>query len=195
MSPPSAGFSILMTSAPRSANCIDPYGPAPYCSTAITRRPERIGSIGYLSLQMSLTSAETQPHADRAPRIESASSLWSSQRRVGSHLVPGDQLAGDDDALQFVGTLANDEERRVAVEALDGKFLGIAVAAVNAHRLEAATDGGFGSEQLCHAGLHVAALAAVIGLRRALDEQARSLDLRRHVGELELDRLVLADWL
>src|SRR5437762_13233600 len=43
MSPPSAGFSILITSAPRSANCIEPYGPAPYCSTAITRKPESGG--------------------------------------------------------------------------------------------------------------------------------------------------------
>src|SRR5215469_4843562 len=45
MSPPSAGFSILMISAPRSANCIEPYGPAPYCSTAMTRSPERTGSM------------------------------------------------------------------------------------------------------------------------------------------------------
>src|SRR5205814_9561382 len=44
MSPPSAGFSILITSAPRSASCIEPYGPAPYCSTAMTRRPESGGS-------------------------------------------------------------------------------------------------------------------------------------------------------
>src|ERR1700719_3093172 len=44
MSPPSAGFSILMISAPRSAICIEPYGPAPYCSTAMTLRPDRTGS-------------------------------------------------------------------------------------------------------------------------------------------------------
>src|SRR5208283_2077211 len=38
-SPPSAGFSILMTSAPRSARNIDPNGPAPYCSIAMMVTP------------------------------------------------------------------------------------------------------------------------------------------------------------
>ncbi len=41
MSPPSFGFSILMTSAPWSARNIVPNGPAPYCSTASTRTPVR----------------------------------------------------------------------------------------------------------------------------------------------------------
>ena len=36
-SPPTDGSSILITSAPRSASCIVPYGPAPYCSIATTR--------------------------------------------------------------------------------------------------------------------------------------------------------------
>src|SRR4029077_1057199 len=44
-SPPSAGFSILITSAPRSPSIMLPNGPAPYCSTAMTRRPES-GSMG-----------------------------------------------------------------------------------------------------------------------------------------------------
>src|SRR5947208_1390847 len=48
MSPPSAGFSILITSAPRSANCIEPYGPAPYCSTAMTRSPDKTGATSHL---------------------------------------------------------------------------------------------------------------------------------------------------
>src|SRR6185436_12836266 len=39
MSPPSAGFSILITSAPRSPSSMLPNGPAPYCSTAMTRTP------------------------------------------------------------------------------------------------------------------------------------------------------------
>ena len=52
-------------------------------------------------------------------------------------LVSGDQLPGDDDALQFVGALADNEERGIAVEAFDGEFLGITVAAMDAHRFEA----------------------------------------------------------
>ena len=39
MSPPSFGFSTLMTSAPRSARYCVPHGPAPYCSTDRTRTP------------------------------------------------------------------------------------------------------------------------------------------------------------
>src|SRR6266508_2706489 len=38
MSPPEEGSSILVTSAPRSASWRVPHGPAPNCSTAITRR-------------------------------------------------------------------------------------------------------------------------------------------------------------
>src|SRR5918996_260090 len=36
-SPPLLGSSTLMTSAPRSARCTEPNGPAPYCSIATTR--------------------------------------------------------------------------------------------------------------------------------------------------------------
>ena len=43
----------------------------------------------------------------------------------------------DDDALHLVGALADDQQRRVAVEPLDGEFLRVAVAAVDAHRLGA----------------------------------------------------------
>src|SRR3954453_10128195 len=37
MSPRETGSSILITSAPRSASCSVPHGPAPNCSNAITR--------------------------------------------------------------------------------------------------------------------------------------------------------------
>src|SRR5437764_5350205 len=154
MSPPSAGFSIFHTSAPRSASCIEPYGPAPYCSTAITRRPERTGSMP-LTLSLSPRAGRGDPadmpdaplpESSRPPRP--ALPLPAGGERAGvrgnfssaclpSHLVPGDQLAGDDDALQFVGALADHQERRVAVEALDGELLRIAVAAMDAHRFEA----------------------------------------------------------
>src|SRR5437660_788710 len=105
--------------------------------------------------------------------------------------VSSNQLAGDDDALQFVGALADDEERGIAVEALDRELLGIAVAAVDAHRLQADIDGGLGGEQLGHSGLHVAALALVVGVGGLFDEETRGLDLGGHVGELQLDRLML----
>src|SRR6185503_6761253 len=110
-----------------------------------------------------------------------------------SYPVPLDELPGDDDALHFVGALADAEQRRVAVKALDHEFLRVAVAAVDAHRLVRVLEGGLGGEVLGHAGLEVAALAPVVDLGRLPYQQARCLDARRHLAELELDRLVLAD--
>src|SRR6185295_7054148 len=48
-------------------------------------------------------------------------------------------------------------------------------------------------EQLRHPGLEVGALARVLHPRRLARKEASGLDLGRHVGELELDRLVLGD--
>src|SRR6516162_10687467 len=73
----------------------------------------------------------------RTPIMHRASPLTS-------HWVPLDQLAGDDDALQFVGALADHEERGIAIEALDRELLRIAIAAMDAHRLEADIDRGLG---------------------------------------------------
>ena len=46
---------------------------------------------------------------------------------------------------------------------------------------------------LGHARFHVAALAAIEGGRRIERQQPRGARARRHLAELELDRLVLAD--
>src|SRR5438876_8884776 len=53
MSPCELGSSILITSAPRSASCSVPHGPAPNCSNAITRTSAS-GSIGDLGEQLDL---------------------------------------------------------------------------------------------------------------------------------------------
>ena len=50
-----------------------------------------------------------------------------------------------------------------------------------------------GGEQLGHAGLDVGAPAGLLLARRGDDQVLGGLDARRHVGELELDRLVVAD--
>src|SRR3954465_14148389 len=131
----------------------------------------------------------------RSPQDVPAPERRKDVRRRLLDLVPGDQLAGDYDALQLVGALADDEERRIAVEALDGELLGIAVAAMDAHRFEADIHRRLGGEQLGHAGFHIAALAFVVGPRRLVDQETRGLDLGRHVGELQLYGLVFADWL
>src|SRR5690348_15589272 len=104
-----------------------------------------------------------------------------------------DQLLRDDDALHLVGAFADAQQRRVAVEPLDREFLGVAVAAVDAHRLVRVLERGLAREILGHARLQVAALAPVVDFRGVLDEKPRRLNPGGHLAELELDRLVLAD--
>src|SRR5215217_5390971 len=110
-----------------------------------------------------------------------------------SDLVPLEELAADDHALDLRGALADQEQRRVAVEPLDLVLLGVAVAAVDPEGVLDDLLAGLRGEELGHAGLEVGALARVLhagGLER---QQPRRLDLRGHVGELELDGLVLGD--
>src|SRR4051795_12967255 len=47
----------------------------------------------------------------------------------------GQQAARDDELLDLVGAFADDHERRVPVVALHGQLVGVAHAAVDAHRL------------------------------------------------------------
>src|SRR6476646_6102382 len=108
-------------------------------------------------------------------------------------LVPLEELLADHHALDLRGSLADQQQRRVAVEALDLVLLRVAVAAVDAEALLDALLAGLRGEQLRHPGLEVGALASVLHPRRLAGQQARRLDLGRHVGELELDRLVLGD--
>src|SRR3546814_1223226 len=85
----------------------------------------------------------------------------------------------------FRSSLADAEQRRVAIVALDVEFLGVAIGAVDAHRLGRVLQRGFGREQLRHARLHVAALAAVVGRRRLHRQQARRLRSEEHTSELQ----------
>src|SRR5688572_15619201 len=121
---------------------------------------------------------------------------WKSMRAAAAgarSACARHELTRDDDALHLVGAFADAEERRVPVKPLDGELLRVAVAAVDAQRLVRVLERRLGGEVLGHAGLEIAALAAVVDGRRVLDQQSRGLDARRHLGELQLDRLVLAD--
>ena len=53
--------------------------------------------------------------------------------------------------------------------------------------------GRFGGEQLGHAGFEIAPLAAILLGGGRVDQQPRRFDPRRHVGQLDLNRLVLRD--
>ena len=80
---------------------------------------------------------------------------------------PRNELTGYDDTLEFVGALADHQQRCVAIQPLHGKLGGIAVATMHTHRLSGVLQRRLGGKQLRHAGLHVAAVASVIQLRGA----------------------------
>ncbi len=95
--------------------------------------------------------------------------------------------------LQFVGAAADHHQRRVAIIALHRKIFRVSIAAQDAHRLERHFSRSLGGEQLGHAGFQIAALAAILFLGRGINQQARGFDARGHVGQLDLNGLVLRD--
>src|SRR5665647_2714365 len=98
----------------------------------------------------------------------------------GGHRSTLDELPGDDVALDLV-------------RALDVDLRGVAVASVDAHRVQCDLHGGLGGEQLRHTGFHVCALAR-IELARGIEGQLPGGgELGDHLGQVVADRLVLPD--
>src|SRR3954454_1631161 len=87
-------------------------------------------------------------------------------------LVPLQELLADHHALDLRGALADQQQRRVAVEALDLVLLRVAVATVDAEAVLDALLAGLRSEQLGHAGLEVRALAGVLHPRCFAGDEA-----------------------
>src|SRR5215207_3312038 len=112
--------------------------------------------------------------ADRAGRL-------AAQRPRDHHL------------LHLVGALADREDLGVAVEAADRVLLDVAVAAVDLDGLLGGAHGEPAGLELGLGGGEAEGLAGVLLEGGLVGEQARGLDLGRHVGELGLDRLVLGD--
>src|SRR3712207_7923947 len=75
------------------------------------------------------------------------------RRPPRSTLFPCTTLFRSDHALDLRRALADEQQRRVAVDALDLVLLGVAVAAVDAQRLLGAEAAGLGREELGHARL------------------------------------------
>src|SRR5680860_1667375 len=88
--------------------------------------------------------------------------MTSAVDAIGLDLVPLQKLLADHHALDLRGPLADQQQRRVAVEALDLVLLRVAVAAVDADALLDALLAGLRGEQLGHPGLEVGALAGVL---------------------------------
>src|ERR1700688_1121310 len=116
-----------------------------------------------------------------------------SYRRL---LFLAEELAGNDQLLNFAGALADGTELDVAVILFGGVVLDEAVAAMDLHAFVGDAGRGFAGEELGHAGFAREADIFLIGKPRSLiNEQARGLHFRGHVGELELDGLELTDGL
>src|SRR5437763_5395966 len=150
-------------------------------------KPNRTLRPGRATLATLLSGSAAAPIA---PATRTAAAY-----RLTIAAVPLQQPPRDQELQDLVRALAEDQERRVAVEALDQELGRVAVAAVDAHRLEGDLLGALGREQLGHPRLEVGPLAGVLPPGRVEHEQPRGLDLRSHLGELELDRLVLGDGL
>src|SRR4029077_19444282 len=85
---------------------------------------------------------------------------------------PLEDLLADHHALDLGGPLTDQEQRRVAVEALDLVLLRVAVAAVDADAVLDADLARRRGEQLPHPRLEVGALAGVLHPRRLAGDQA-----------------------
>src|SRR5690606_37688975 len=114
------------------------------------------------------------PYCSTAITVTPVSGRRSDEFNMpGSNSVALDQPLGDHDTLDLIRAFADDEERRIAVKALDWEFLAVPVAAVNAHRLKRVLDGRFGREQLCHPSFEVAPLAAIKSFGGLTDQKTR----------------------
>src|SRR4051794_26610917 len=101
--------------------------------------------------------------------------------------------ARDHEALDLARSLVDLGDLRVAVVALDGELLRVAVAAEDLDRLAALAARHLRREELRLGARLRMGLAAVLQPRSAIHEQPCGVDLGRHVGELVLDRLELGD--
>jgi hypothetical protein len=103
------------------------------------------------------------------------------------------QRPRDHHLLDLVGSLADRQDLRVAVEAADGIFLDVAVAAVDLDGFLGGADREAAGLELCLRGGEAEVALLVLEPRRLVGQQARGLDLGDEVGELGLDRLEAAD--
>src|SRR5215213_7579327 len=102
------------------------------------------------------------------------------------------KLAGDDESLNLGRAFVNPEGANVPVEPFDDRAAHEAGAAVNLERAVYDAPRRLGRVELGLARLARDALdARVLEVGRAVDQQARGVQLRHHVGQLLLNQLVL----
>src|SRR5687768_13061397 len=120
--------------------------------------------------------------------------LWvEGYERSARRSVVRVELARDHDALDLGCAFVNLGYLRVAEQTLDGILLHVAIAAEDLHGLGRDPHRGLARHQLAHRAESRDHLAAILGGGGGVQERPRRGDARRHVGELELDRLVIAN--
>src|SRR5439155_25769348 len=99
----------------------------------------------------------------------------------------------DDALLDLAGALEDGGETGVAPVALDLVFSGVAIAPVHLDAVAGDLDRHLGGQQLHHGRFLLALLPEVDEVRHLAVERTRLLHARRHLGDLEADRLEVAD--
>src|SRR6266540_862349 len=159
-------------------------GAPPFLSTALIARPMARGR-----------PARTPSTIDRKPSAVSREwrLLTANGSRLTAHGSRRQKAFRDDQFLDLRGALADGAQFDVAVELLDGKVLDEAVAAVDLERAVGYADRHLGGVVLRLGREAPVVLSPVLGLRRALREEPGRVDPGRHLGQIETDRLELAE--
>src|SRR5918999_354074 len=127
-------------------------------------------------------------------RPQLRTSLISSPLRlVSSSVISGAELPGDHHLLPLVGPLSDRQDLGVAVEPAHGVLLDVPVPAVDLNRFFGRPHGQAAGLELGLRRRQREVLARVLLERRLVGQEARGLDLARHVGQLGLDGLELGD--
>src|SRR5712692_6426783 len=126
----------------------------------------------------------------------SASTAWATTGFTDSALAP--EEASDQHYLHLGRALSDLVDLHVTPVARDRVILHEPVAAVYLHGLVRSSLRGLRGEELAHRGEHAhlvgcTGAAMCVGDRRAIHHRPRELRFHRHVGELELDRLVFGN--
>src|SRR5262245_53366516 len=178
-------FDTAASTSPRSAT-------SP--SRARARRPLRRASSATSSPSSTSRTATSAPARARvracmrpSPRAPPVTRAIRPERSI-SIVTRKQQLARDHEALDLGRSLVDLEERRVAHELLDRELLDVPVAAEDLDGIGRDLHARVRREALRHRRVEgrPAAVADVEHPARLPDEQARGLDLRRHVGDQEV---------
>src|SRR2546423_1203161 len=168
--------------------------PAPRSSTAASGRSPRSATIRSSSSSGQSGRPSSYSRAVRPNASGGASRLANSGQEEGPIFL--EHLAGDHEPLDLVRALVDLRDLRVAHHPLDGVLLDVAVAAEDLDCVGRDLHRDVGAEELCHRRdlRKLGSVGALVDQLPALvEEAARGVALRLHVGQHRRDQLVLGD--